>query len=151
MGEPERFRVLMWQKVVPLIGLIVPAFFLVGSPAWQDAPRTVQGAVVVAAAAGVAWWIWRAWARSRVVLDDAGLTCWVAGVSLETWPVERLLNVKRYGKFRVRMCFDPEIEDQPDAHMHITLDLTEADAFVDALLDRYERATGRELVLADAA
>ena len=42
--------------------------------------------------------------------------------------------MKQIGKYRVRMCFDPDI---PDKHMHMTLDLWHSDDFVDGLLDWY--------------
>jgi hypothetical protein len=65
---------------------------------------------------------------------------------LATWPYEKLLKVKQIGRYRVRMCFDPDI---PEKHMHISIDLFHSDAFVEELLYRYQERTGHELPQAD--
>jgi hypothetical protein len=83
----------------------------------------------------------RAWLRSDVILDDRGLTLYATS-GLQTWPYAKLLKVKQAGKYRVRMCFDPDI---PETHMHITVDLIDSNGFVDAILDRYAAAMGHEL------
>jgi hypothetical protein len=76
-----------------------------------------------------------------VLLDDEGMTLYVGG-TLEAWPYRKLLKVKQIGKYRAKMCYDPDI---PDKHMHISVDLFDSDGFVDALLDRYALAMGHEL------
>ena len=139
--ETLRFRILFWQKLVPLLALPVFAGFFVISPVTEGWSRTawyVAGGMVAAA---IAVYLWMAWRVSSVQLDAVGLT--LRGTSgIETWPYAKLLKVKQTGAFRVRMCFDPDI---PDKHMHITFDLVDSNRFVDTLLDRYEETTGHEL------
>lgn len=139
--ETLRFRIMFWQRIMPLFALPVFGLLVFVSPVTEGWSRTGWYAAggVVAAAIGV--YLCMAWRASGVQLDDNGLT--LQGTSgRETWPYEKLLKVKRTGAFRVRMCFDPDI---PDQHMHITLDLANVDYFVDTLLDRYEETTGHEL------
>ena len=103
-------------------------------------PRT--WAIVGGAVGGaIAFYLVRQWRRSAVRLNSAGLTLYLGG-RLETWPHEKLLKVKDIGRFRARMCYDPDI---PDKHMHISFDLFNRDSFVDALLDWYLETTGNEL------
>jgi hypothetical protein len=139
--ETLHFRILFWQKFVPLFALPVLAMFIVASPVTDGWSRTmwiVAGGLVGAA---IARYLWRVWQTSDVRLDATGLTLYGSS-GRQTWPYEKLLKVKQVGKYRVRMCFDPDI---PDNHMHITIDLFDSDGFVDALLDRYEDAQGHEL------
>jgi len=135
------FRIFFWQKFVPLIALAVLAMFVVVSPVtegWSQTTWAVAGGV---AGAAIAAYLQRAWRTSDVQLDAIGLTLHI-GSGQETWPYEKLLKVKQAGKYRVRMCFDPDL---PDQHMHITVDVFDSDGFVDALLDRYEDTQGHEL------
>lgn len=143
--EPERFRIFFWQKLAPLIALPVFGVLLLISPVSSGWTATTWRAVAAIAGIAVAIYLWRAWQRSEVMLDDDGLTLYGEG-GWQTWPHEKLLKIKQYGKYRARMCYDPDIADQ---HMHITLDLFRIDDFVDALLDWYAMTTGEELPPAD--
>ena len=121
---PERFRLLIWMKLLPLLALPVPALFLAISPVsenWSSTTWYVLGAI---AAIGAAAYVWRTWTRSVVVLDDAGMTLQLPG-GLQTWPYEKLLKYRRIGKYRVRMCFDPDRPDAPHLHMHISADFAD--------------------------
>jgi len=138
---PERFRIFFWQKAVPVLALAVFGLFFVLSPAARAWSMTVWAVVGGVAGAGVLLYAWNTWRQSDVTLDGKGLRVWI-GPARETWPYRKLLKVKQIGKYRVRMCFDPDI---PDKHMHITLDLFRSDDFVDALLDRYAETQGHEL------
>ncbi len=145
--DAEYFRIFFWQKFVPILALPVFAFLLAIAPvtnSWTIVTWCVVGGIV---ACGIAVYLAKAWQRSSVVLDDDGLTVYGTG-GWQTWPYEKLLKVKQFGKYRVKMCYDPDL---PDQHMHITLDLFEVDTFVDALLDRYAIAAGEELPLPEAA
>lgn len=137
----RHFRIFFWQKFVPLVALPIFGLLFVASPftdGWSRTAWVVAGTLVGAA---VAAYLLNAWRRSDVVLDDGGMTLHLAG-GRETWPYAKLLKVRQIGKYRVRMCFDPDVADK---HMHITLDMWSSDAFVDALLDGYAAATGNEL------
>ncbi len=139
--ETLHFRIFFWQKFVPLLALPVFGLLFAVSPVtagWSQTAWAVAGAGV---AAVIGWYLWNAWRTSGVQLDATGLTLFV-GPARETWPYEKLLKIKQAGKYRVRMCFDPDI---PDKHMHITVDLFDSDGFVDALLDRYEDTQGHDL------
>jgi hypothetical protein len=141
MNDSEHFRLLLWRTLVPLFALPVFGGFIAASPVvdgWTWRGWTIAGAVV---GAGVAVYLLRSWLRSDVVLDERGMTLYATS-GLQTWPYNKLLKIKQTGKYRVRMCFDPDI---PETHMHITVDLFDSDGFVDALLDRYAAATGHEL------
>jgi hypothetical protein len=139
--ETLRFRILLWQKIVPLLALPVFGLFFVVSPVTEGWSRTAWYVAGGAVGAAVAVYLWLAWRVSSVQLDDVGLT--LSGSSgRETWPYEKLIKVKQTGAFRVRMCFDPDI---PDKHMHITFDLVDSNRFVDTLLDRYAERAGHEL------
>ena len=141
MNDSEHFRLLLWRTLIPLLTLPVFGGFIAASPivdGWTWRGWTIAGAVVGAA---VALYLLRAWLRSDVVLDDRGLTLYATS-GLQTWPYDKLLKVKQTGKYRVRMCFDPDI---PETHMHITVDLLDSDGFVEALLDRYAESTGHDL------
>jgi hypothetical protein len=141
MGDAEHFRIFFWQKLTPL--LVLPVFVLIFavSPVPAGWSATTWGVCAAMLGAAVTWYLWRAWRQSGVLLDDEGMTLYLGG-SLETWPYRKLLKVKQIGKYRVRMCYDPDI---PDKHMHITVDVFGSDGFVDALLDRYALAMGYEL------
>jgi hypothetical protein len=141
MNDSEHFRLLFWRTFIPLFALPVFGGFIAVSPVvegWTWRSWTIAGAVVGGA---VALYLLRAWLRSDVILDERGLTLYATS-GLQTWPYEKLLKVKQVGKYRVRMCFDPDI---PETHMHITVDLFDSDGFADALLDRYAEAMGHEL------
>lgn len=138
-----RFRIFFWQKLVPLIVLPVFVGFFALSPAtsgWSRRTWLVAGAVLAVA---VALYLFNVWRKSVVLLDADGLTIYGAD-GLETWRYFDLLKVRRFGEYRVRMCFDVGLSDQ---HMHVTLDVFGADAFVAALLFGYEEATGHPLVM----
>jgi hypothetical protein len=139
--ETLRFRILIWQKLTPLLTLPVFGLFFAISPVTEGWSRTgwyVAGGIVMAA---IAVYLLMAWRASSVQLDEVGLTMGRSS-GKETWPYEKLLKVKQTGGFRVRMCFDPDI---PDKHMHITFDLVDSNRFVDTLLDRYAERMGHEL------
>jgi hypothetical protein len=142
--EPERFRLVIWMKLVPLLGLPVPALFLAIAPVSESWSATTWYGLGMIAAIGVAAYVWRTWTRSIVLLDDAGMTLQLPG-GLQTWPYEKLLKYRRIGKYRVRMCFDPDRPDAPHLHMHISADFTNPEAFVEALLDHYAETMGYEL------
>ena len=141
MKEPQTFRIFFWQKLVPLIPLPVLAFMLYITPFTQGWSQRTWAIVAAAAAGAIAFYVVKQWSRSAVRLDEGGLTLHL-GRKLETWPHEKLLKVKEIGRFRARMCYDPDI---PDKHMHISFDLVNRDHFVDALLDWYEESTGHDL------
>jgi hypothetical protein len=139
--ERQTFRILFWQKLVPLVPLPVFALMLYITPFTQDwSARTwaIVGAVVAGA---IAAYVVKQWMRASVVLSSDGLTLFLNG-RMQTWPHEKLLKVKDVGRFRARMCYDPDI---PDKHMHISFDLFDRDGFVDTLLDWYEETTGHDL------
>ena len=141
MNDSEHFRLLFWRAFVPLFALPVLGGFLAASPiadGWRWRNWAIAGVVVGVAIAG---YLLRSWLRSDVTLDERGMTLY-ASSGLQTWPYEKLLKVKQIGKYRARMCFDPDI---PETHMHVSVDLFDSDGFVDALLDRYAEATGHEL------
>ena len=146
--EPERFRLLVWMKLLPLLGLPVPALFLAISPVSENWSATTWYALAAIAAVGAAAYAWRTWSRSSVLLDDGGMTLHLPGGE-QTWPYEKLLKYRRIGKYRVRMCFDPDRPDAPHLHMHISADFTDAEGFVDALLEHYADATGHDLTWAE--
>ena len=141
MNDAEHFRLLLWRTLIPLLILPVFAGFIAASPivdGWTWRTWAIASAPVGLAFA--AYFV-RAWLRSDVILDERSLTLYATS-GLQTWPYAKLLKVKQVGKYRVRMCFDPDI---PETHMHITVDLIDSDGFVDALLDRYAEAMGHEL------
>ena len=143
MMEPERFRLLIWMKLLPLLGLPVPGLFLAISPVSDGWGASTWYALGAIAAIGAAAYAWRTWSRSVVLLDDDGMTLHLPG-GVQTWPYEKLLKYRRIGKYRVRMCFDPGRPDAPHLHMHISADFTDAQRFVDALLDHYADAMAHE-------
>ena len=139
--KTRRYRIFLWQTLIPLLVLPVFAAFLIVSPVardWDATRWTVIGCVV---AGGALAYLWNAWRNADLTLNERGVAVWV-GKEQQTWPYEKLLKIKQTGKYRVRLCFDPDI---PDKHMHVTADLFHADDFVDELLDRYEEVTGHEL------
>jgi hypothetical protein len=140
--EPERFRLFFWQKFIPLLALPILGFMAALSPAvqsWGPTGWTIAGVVVGLA---IAAYLANAWLRSLVSLDAEGLTL----PGGDVYPHAKLLKVKQMGQYRARMCYDPDI---PDKHMHVTLDLVDADGFVDALLDWYAETAGHELPVPD--
>jgi hypothetical protein len=140
-SKRDQFRIMFWQKVAPLLALPVFGLFIVVSPlvdGWSTRTWIIAGAI---AGAAVFAYLLAAWMRSGVLLDGRGLTFHGTG-GRQTWGHEKLLKIKQIGKFRVRMCYDPGIEGK---HMHISFDLFDSDGFSAALLDWYERTTGREL------
>ncbi len=145
--EPERFRLLIWLKLFPLLLLPIPALFLAISPVSDGWGASTWYGIGAIAAVGAAAYAWRTWSRSNVLLDDAGMSIYLPG-GLQTWPYDKLLKYRRIGKYRVRMCFDPDLPETPDVHMHISADFADAQGFVDALLDHYSDAMGRELTWA---
>ena len=141
--EKLHFHMFSWQELLPMIALPAAGVIVFRSPVgagWSGSVWLIVIAVALVAAAAYGLRIWR---RGDVQLDDDGMTLHLFGTQ-QTWPYEKLWQVKQVGKYRVRMCFDPELEDK-HAHMHITIDIFGADAFVDALLDGYEDLMGHEL------
>jgi hypothetical protein len=139
--EARTFRIFFWQKITPLVALPVFAGLLYITPftaGWSLRTWLIVGA---AAAGAVAFYLLKQWQRAAVRLSADGMTLYFGG-KLETWPHDKLLKVKEIGRFRSRMCYDP---DMPDKHMHISFDLLDRDGFIDALLDWYLEATGQEL------
>src|SRR5438552_2186313 len=107
MGDRRHFRVFFWQKFIPLFPLPVLAGFLAISPlteGWSRAAWMLAAGLLVLA---VATYLASAWIKSDVVLADDGLTLHGTG-GRQTWPIEKLLKVRQIGKYRVRMCFDPD-------------------------------------------
>lgn len=144
----DHFRIMFWQKLVPLLALPVLAGFIAVSPVVDGWSRTMWVTAAGLVASAVLAYLALHWLRSGVTLDEDGLTFFSSG-RWQTWPHEKLLKVKLIGKFRARMCYDPGI---PDKHMHISLDLFDPVAFEAALLDWHERTTGNaRLPEADAA
>jgi hypothetical protein len=141
MDENARFRIFFWQKLTPLLTLPVFALFVVVSPLTDGWGRTTWWLLGGAAGTLVALYLLNAWRRASVRLDHDGLTLYLVE-GLQTWPYAKLLKVKQIGRYRVRMCFDPDV---PDRHMHISIDLLDSDRFVEELLDRYAETMGHEL------
>jgi hypothetical protein len=144
--KPQTFRIFFWQKLVLFVPLPVFAGLLYITPftkEWSLQTWSIVGAVV---AAGILLYLAKQWSRSGVRLDGDGMTLYLSG-ELQTWPHEKLLKVKEIGRFRARMCYDPDIADK---HMHISFDLLNRDRFVDALLGQYEETTGHELADLDS-
>ena len=111
--ETVRFRILFWQKIVPLLALPVFGLLFIVSPvteSWSGTAWYVAGGIVAAA---IALYLWMAWRVSGLELNDVGLTLWGSSGGRETWPYEKLLKVKQTGAFRVRMCFDPITQYAP--------------------------------------
>ena len=142
MGDSEHFRLLFWRAFVPLFALPVLGGFFAASPVVEGWTWQTWTIAAVPVAIAIAVYLLRAWSRSDVVLDDRGLTLYATS-GLQTWPYEKLLKVKQVGKYRVRMCFDPDI---PETHMHVSVDLVDSDGFTDAILDWYAASVGHELV-----
>lgn len=138
----EQFRMLFWQKLLPLLGVAVFGTLVVRAPVtagWSLTTWSVGGALVGAA---IAVYLLRAWQQAKVVLNADGLCLYLGGRSV-TWPWQDLLRIKQVGRYRVRMCYDVGRDD--GQHTHISIDLTDSDAFTDAMLDRYALAQGEEL------
>lgn len=145
--EPEKFRIYFWQKVAPLFVLPVFGGMLALTPWGRGWPIEVWYGIGGVAGALVVVYLVVSWVKSVVVLDERGLTV-RTGEGVQTWPYEKLIKVKQIGKYRVRMCWDPGIVDQ---HLHMSIDLWNADGFVDALLDWYAETTGEEMAFPEAA
>lgn len=139
--ETLHFRIFFWQKFIPLLGAGALAAVVLVSPVTQDWSVTTWQIAGGVAGGAAAYYLFNAWRRSDVRLDETGLTVYI-GATLETWPYDKLLKVRQMGQYRVKMCFDPDV---PDKHMHITLDIFGSGRFVDALLDRYADTQGHEL------
>jgi hypothetical protein len=139
--EGRTFRILFWQKVAPLVALPVFAGMLYITPFTQGWSGRTWAIVGCVAGLAIAAYIVKQWANAAVVLDADGLKVHING-KRQTWPHEKLLKVKEVGRFRARMCYDPDI---PDKHMHISFDLFDRDGFIDTLLDWYEERTGHDL------
>ncbi len=135
------FRMLFWQKLVPLVPLPVFSLMLYITPFTQSWSLNMWIAVGSVAGLAVVAYVLVQFLRADVMLDDNGLTFYGVG-GRQTWPHVKLLKVKEIGRFRARMCYDPDIANK---HMHISLDLFHKDAFVDTLLDWYEESTGHDL------
>lgn len=140
MGR-ERFRIFIWQKVVPLAGVPVFVLLLTIWPVTGSWSRAQWTAVAVAGGLAIGAYLLSAWRRATVTLDEEGVTLFHEG-TVQTWPWEKLLGVRQYGRYRVRLCVDA---GGPAAHQHISVDMWRADAFADALDDWYEERTGRAL------
>lgn len=141
MDDREHFRLLFWRTFIPLFALPVFGGFIAASPIVDGWTWRNWVIASIPVAAGIAVYLYRAWRKSDVILDERGLTLYATD-GLQTWPYDKLLKVKQVGRYRVRMCFDPDI---PETHMHVTVDLIDSDGFTDALLDRYAEAIGHEL------
>jgi hypothetical protein len=139
--ESQHFRMLFWQKLVILVPMPVFALMLAITPFTQSWSRTMWIVLAAVAASAILLYIVVQWLRADVLIDEDGLT-FTGSDGRQTWPHEKLLKVKEIGRFRARMCYDPDI---PDKHMHISLDLFRRADFTDALLGWYEYATGHEL------
>lgn len=141
MNDAEHFRLLLWRTLIPLLILPVFAGFIAASPIVEG--WTWRNWAIASVPVGLAFaaYFVRAWLRSDIILDERGLTLYATS-GLQTWPYAKLLKVKQAGKYRVRMCFDPDI---PETHMHVTVDLIDSDGFADAILDRYAEVMGHEL------
>src|SRR5690349_11293873 len=87
--EPERFRLLIWLKLFPLLLLPIPALFLAISPVSDGWGASTWYALGAAAAVGAAEYAWRTWSRSSVLLNDGGMSIYLPS-GLQTWPYEKL-------------------------------------------------------------
>ena len=141
MGDSEHFRLLFWRAFIPLFALPVLGGFFAASPVVEGWTWRTWTIAAVPVGVAIAAYLFRAWLRSDVILDERGLTLYATS-GLQTWSYEKLLKVKQIGKYRVRMCFDPDI---PETHMHVSIDLVDSDGFVDAILDWYAETLGHEL------
>ncbi len=141
--EKLHFHIFSWQELLPLIVLPAAGMIVFRSPVGEGWSGSVWLLVIAVALVAAAAYGWRIWRNGDVLLDEDAMTVRVLG-TWQTWPYDKLWQVKQFGKYRVRMCFDPDMEDK-GIHMHITIDVFGADAFVDELLDRYEDVTGHEL------
>ncbi|MEX2246567.1 MAG: hypothetical protein WEC75_07760 [Dehalococcoidia bacterium] len=139
--DTQVFRILLWQKLIPVAWLPFLAGLWAISPIGRTWPAATWIIAGVAVGGGVLLYFGAAWLRSAIILDDRGMTLWLRGEQ-QTWPYEKLIKVKGIGRYRARMCWDPDV---PDMHRHISIDLFGRDRFMDTLLDRYEETTGREL------
>ncbi len=146
--ETLHFRIFFWQKMVPLLFLPIPVLLVAISPIGQSWGRMQWTAVLSPLGLAVIGYVALAWLRADVRLDGSGMTLCLPG-GWQRWPYEKLLKVRQIGRYRVRMCFDPDLSEQPELHMHITADFIDSDGFVDALLDRYAETQGHELPAAD--
>jgi hypothetical protein len=142
MEPSEHFRMFFWQKFVPLLALPVLGAPLAISPLTEGWPLTTWGVAGALVTAGIGVYLVNVWRKSDVVLDDGGMTLYLAN-ALEVWPYEKLIGAKQVGKYRVRMCYDVDRDD--GQHLHISVDFVDSDAFTDALLDRYAESQGHEL------
>jgi len=132
---------LIWQRFMPLPAISVLGLMLFASPVGQSWSATVW--IVIGSVVAVAYglFVFDGWRKSTVVLDDDGMTVRLPD-GVQTWPFEKLIKVRQIGRYRVRMCWDPDI---PNKHMHISLDMWNSDGFAEALVDWYAETTGHEL------
>jgi hypothetical protein len=142
MEQPEHFRMMFWQRFVPLLALPVLGAPLAASPMTEGWPLTTWAVAGALAAAGIGVYVAKVWRTSDVVLDVRGMTLYL-GNTRDLWPYEKLIGVKKVGKYRVRMCYDVDRDD--GQHMHIAVDLWDSGRFTDALLDRYAESQGHDL------
>lgn len=110
----------------------------VNDTAGMPAAIVLGGACVIAAAT----YLFRAWQRSPVMLDEDGVTVF-AMRAWRTWPLGRLESMKRIGRWHVRLCFGSPAPGEP--HEHLDLQLLDAGEFADAVADWYEFSTGHAL------
>lgn len=140
--ERRVFRIFFWQRLRTVFVLPFFAAILYFSPitsGWGGRGWAIAGAIT---AAGVVLYLWSAWRKSAVSLDEAGFNIDLPG-GPQTWPYAKLINVRQFGAYRVKMCWDP---GQAGKHYHITVDLMNSTGFVEELLARYEQTTGEELM-----
>jgi hypothetical protein len=140
MEAPAYFRVFFWQKIRTMFSLPVIVAMLIYAPfsnGWPLATWVFVGVIITVA---YTWYLVQTWRRSDVVLDDEGVTLFHEG-SWQSWPYAALNDVRRSGRFRVRMYFNMGQEDRE----RVPTDLLNADDFVDELLDRYEASQGHPL------
>jgi hypothetical protein len=147
MERPQRFRAFLWQKFVVLPALLFLAGLVYISPTGQEWSWVTWALVLTGLVVGTLAYIGASGMRFYAQLDDDGVTIHSANGE-QTYAYAKILRVKEVGKYRARLCVDI---DEPDKHRHVSFDLLNRDGFVDALLDRYEDATGGELAFDQAA
>jgi hypothetical protein len=139
--EPERYRIFIWQKVVPLIGVPVFAALLLIWPVTQSWSRGMWIALAVAGGAVIVLHLATAWRHSLVRLDDDGVTLNHGGID-QTWPWDKITGLRQFGAYRVRLCVEAGGQN---GHTHISVDMWHADAFCEAIFEWREHATGRSI------
>ena len=147
MEKPQRFRAFLWQKFIVLPGVLFLAGLVYLSPTGQAWSWVTWAFVLTACVAGSLLYVAAAGMRFYAQLDGDAVTLRLASIA-QSFPYAEILRVREVGKYRVRLCIDI---DDPGVHRHVSFDLLNRDAFVDALLDRYEDVTGDELAFDQAA